>query len=435
MTNDTVLSPEASSAWNLPRVLRGIGAIVLILSLSSFLLQGWHLVDDVTRYLMLLAETIVLCVAGVISIKWLNEPHGARTFVGLTLIAVPVNFAILGGMIYSPYIAGSGLSETIPEYLRWHASDLVTALLVAAGSMLALLPMIVVGYQIMARNSARALSSLFIILNAALLLPVRTGIVMDIALLALTVLALTQLYRMHVRDPGLKTPGGRFARASIFIPIGILFGRTLWIYGGDIFMSGIASLAAFLIVRHVSVMLDKDSAWRSVVNIASLFPAYAAISYISDAIFAYINMGTSLQLPLMSVAMGAVLIDCSFRSLNSNAYLRLAAISAVAGAILGLFLHATTLNVIWVMLIGIGTIIYASSVKQKSAFALGIATTATGLIYELHGVFSHFDFGSWGAMAVIGVLTVLSASIIERHGEAIKSRLRVSYERFSDWEY
>lgn len=434
--NPDTISPEATtSAWNLPRILRGIGSIVLIMSLSSFLLQGWDQVDDVTRYLMLLAETITLGIAGLISIKWLNEPQGARTFVGLTLIAVPVNFAILGGMIYSPYLAGTGITESIPEYLRWQASDLWTAILVAAGSMLALLPLSLIGYRIMARQSATSLASLFILLNSALLIPVRSGVVVNVLLLVLTIVTLSRLHSLRGSDLTLRTPTGRFARASLLLPLAILFGRTLWIYGGDLFLTGVASFSAFLIIRHASVMLDSDSAWRPVVNLASLIPAMGAIIQLGEVLLTYFHITTAVQLPLMSIMASAVLVDCSTRSAYGNAYLRLAAVSAVSGALLGLFAYGSAFNVIWVMLVGIATIVYGTSVKHKSIFALGIATTATGLLYELHNVFSHFDIGSWSAMAAIGIATVISASLIERHGEAIKARIRLSYEKFSDWQF
>ena len=435
MMNEPSTIDQPDNAWDLPRWLRGIGALVLIMSLSSFLFQGWNHVDDATQYLMLLAETILLCIAGVLSIKWLNEPRGARTFVALTLIAIPVNFAIMGGMIYAPYIAGTALADTIPHYLRWQATDMDNAMLIMAGSLPVLIPMIMVGYRIMARESARQLASIFIILNSALLLPVRTGLMMDIILISLAVLTLWQLHNMRQQDFSLQTPTGRFARASLLIPLGILFGRTLWIYGGDMFMTGVTGMVVFMIFRHLSAISDNDNAWRPIINLSSLIPAYVAISHIGAAVSGYVGLGDAVLIPLASMAYGLVLMDTSLRSNTPVAYQRLALLSAATGAIFSLLVFGTAFNVIWVMLTGIVMVVFATIVKQKSVFLLGIATTTTGLVHQLHSVFTHFDFSSWGAMAAIGILTILTASVIERHGNTIKARVSHSWKKVADWEF
>ena len=435
MNDITPENPDIKPGWNLPHILRATGSLVLILSLSSFLFHGWHHVDDLTRYIMLLSETIVLCIAGVLSIKWLNEPRGARTFVALALVAIPVNFAIMGGLLYAPMLANSNITAIIPEYFRWHIIDNGMLSTVVVVSIALLTPVTLIGYRIMARGSANTLTFVFILLNAVLLLPVRVGMYMNIILIASTLFSLWQLHRLSKLDYTLHTPTGRFARALIFIPVGIMFGRTLWMYGGDAFISGFTALVIYLVVRHFRTFTREHNRWLTALDIAALIPAGIAAGQLTEVLSTYLGLGHSVILPFATLAFGAVLVDTSMRAANKSGYLRLAAFVTAAGALFGLFDSGTAFNAIWTVLTGIGLITYGAAIKYKSIFITGIITAAIGLLFEMQNIFNHLDLGSWGAMALLGIVSILSASVIERHGNQIRLKLGHYYQQMTNWEH
>ena len=64
--SEALPTAEAEARARVPmltRILRTIGAGVLIASASSFLVHQWEAGNDIQRYLALLAHTAVLCAA------------------------------------------------------------------------------------------------------------------------------------------------------------------------------------------------------------------------------------------------------------------------------------------------------------------------------------------------------------------------------------
>ena len=64
-------SPPVTKNWMhyLPMLLRGIGALAIIVSLYTFLARGWDASSDLFRYLVFLGHTAALAVIGLISAK------------------------------------------------------------------------------------------------------------------------------------------------------------------------------------------------------------------------------------------------------------------------------------------------------------------------------------------------------------------------------
>ncbi|RLA30822.1 MAG: hypothetical protein DRR11_12410, partial [Gammaproteobacteria bacterium] len=107
---------------SLSEALRMVGAAVLLASMSVFLMQGWNDGNDISRYLLLLAQTGLLTAAGFAMSHGLKETKGARIFFGLSLVSIPANFTILGALLYSVFQWDGGLS-TYPGYATWQIED------------------------------------------------------------------------------------------------------------------------------------------------------------------------------------------------------------------------------------------------------------------------------------------------------------------------
>ena len=120
-------------------LLRFLGAAVILVSMSLFLLQGWSEGNDIRRYLMLLAQTGLLASGGCARSYGLKEAKGARIFFGLALISVTANFTILGALIYSVFQLDNALT-TYPGYATWQITDIASIGATTAGGPRGALP-------------------------------------------------------------------------------------------------------------------------------------------------------------------------------------------------------------------------------------------------------------------------------------------------------
>ncbi len=110
------------------RILRGVGAVVLMASASTFLLQSWSSGTDIQRYCTLLGLTAVLSLTGFFCSLGIRENKAARTLLSLTLALIPIHTAILGGFLYSRFALDIRLAK-IPSLSVWVApSDLADSM-------------------------------------------------------------------------------------------------------------------------------------------------------------------------------------------------------------------------------------------------------------------------------------------------------------------
>lgn len=155
----------------LPSLLRILGTTALLVAMYSFLVKGWQSGGDVFRYLLILGHTGAMTAIGLASGHWLKEGKGARLLLTLALVSVAANFAILGAFIFSQTTAASALDY--PGYAAWKVGRLSTALVITAAAMVVLLPVVLLGFRVLSRSMSSKLAALYLISNAALLIPLR----------------------------------------------------------------------------------------------------------------------------------------------------------------------------------------------------------------------------------------------------------------------
>ena len=156
-------SEKISPHWSqrLPSILRGIGAIAILCSLYSFLMRGWEGSDDLMRFLMLLGHTGILAIIGLSSGYFLKEGKGARLLFKLALVSVVVNFSILGAFIYAEVASVS--TSSYPTYLAWSLHSVPAAIFSTLGTLLILVPVIILGFRILSRGMSKQMSVLYLL--------------------------------------------------------------------------------------------------------------------------------------------------------------------------------------------------------------------------------------------------------------------------------
>ena len=415
----------------LPALLRMLGASILLIAMYSFLVKGWQDGNDITRYLLMLAHTGVLACIGLFSGHWLKESKGARLLLTLSLVSVTVNFSILGALIYSQTGA---LAEQYPGYVAWTSGSLQTALTTTAGSLLVLVPTTFLGFMVLARGMSRKLGMIFLLSNAALLLPLRDTGSIGLLLLALTFSALLLTRRISRKTVEAKTYNGMLALALQFMPIGVLFGRTLWLYSTDTFLLAVLMFTLFILLRQISRMLENKTGVYHFLNGLSLLPAALMTPLLIDS-FDSIQMFNALIIPFAFSISAAMFYDVSRRKLAFAKPVRwISGIIMLFGMGLNMMLHDGFIVSFIAIVTGIFMTVMGYSEKQRSLFISGLVISILGLFGQLYDLFQHFTLESWAGLAVLGVSIIIVASAIDARGRQIQERLMKWKTSFKEWE-
>ena len=423
-----------NQVFDLPRMLRSIGAISLLAAISIFLLQGWESGNDVNRYLLLLGHTVGLAIIGFASGHWLGESKGARLLLIIALASVPANFAILGAFMYEQ-ASLDAVNAVYPSVAHWKVNALSTAVMANVGGVLILAPVVWLGFMVLSRRSALRLTALFMLTNAALLIPVRTPEYIALLLFALTVLVAKQSIKSAVLDTGLRTPEGIIARLLLYVPLGVILGRNIWLYAADGFMFAVLAVIVFIMFRQVSMQLSQDSRLRKILEIGSVVPVLAFGLGVSAVAIDILRDPLVWLLPVFAVSVAALLLELSMRVVNGALlYRRIAAALVSVSVVANLILFSSVATAAVCLLVGLLVLVYGYVVEQRVVFVLGTITLLAGLVYQMQFAIDMFNLGSWSSLAALGVAAILIGSTIERHGAKIKTRLNGWSQRFKQWE-
>lgn len=419
---------------SLSSLLRVLGAGVLITSVSMFLFKGWSSSDDIERYLMLLAHTVVLAVTGVIIGHWVRESKGARLFLSLALVSTVVNFAVLAGLVYSQVQWDAGFTH-YPRFATWDAGSPAAAL-VAAGAGLALLaPVSWFSFMALARRSAGQLTGIFMLSGLVLLLPVRETGYVAVAAVLLTLLLMSCTIRARRLDNTLSTAEGRFARLIPYLVPLLMVGRGMFLYGAGFMMFTTISALVFLVLRQLSLDPGCPRGARILLNRLSLLPAASTACGVTGVLLENQWLHETMWIPTIVIAAASLLMEISLRAPAGGAgYRRLAALVVTAGLLGNLWEHPEIHTALMCSVAGLVTTILGFTDKQRLVLVSGLAAFLAGTAYQCVVAFSIFDLGSWSALAIVGIIAIVAGSLLERHGVVIRARLSNWRQSFQHWE-
>jgi hypothetical protein len=425
--------PQRDLMSRLPGLLRLLGTGVLIIAMYSFLAKGWQSGNDMFRYLIMLGHTGLLAAIGLASGHWLKEGKGARLLLALALASVPANFAILGAFIYSQ-TANLG-AAIYPHYVAWSVDSLTSALSITAGALLVLIPVVWLGFMVLARSMWRQLAALFILSNAALLLPLRDPQLIALLVLAFAGINIAFSNTMSKQQIAARTQEGITALALQFLPLTILMVRSLWLYSMDLFLLNVMAASTFIIMRQASLYLLPDSRSRHIVDALSVAPAIVMTPLFSFALAETQMIADALLLPAGAMVSATMLYDISRRSPKYGGGYR-------SIAVIGLLLLMLT-NLVWeesilaaLACVVSGAVLLTVGFRHhyRNVFAGGFVLIAFGMADQLFALLEKFDLGSWATLAVLGVCAIVLASLIESQ----RGKIRANFERlkatYKDWD-
>ena len=427
-------TPETLSYDALASLLRTLGAGVIVTSLSLFLFRGWTSGNDVERYLLLLAHTGLLTVAGFASSRLLRENKGARLFLILALIAVVANFAVLGGLLYSQW-PWDGALAVYPDFARWQAGTGANLLIISAFAVPVLALVSWIGFRALGRRSAATLSAWYLVGNAALLIPFRDSIAIGILVVGLGFAVLWRLIRLGRVDPTVRTSEGRIARGILMLPLALLVARGAWLYAADEAMLTMVSAMAFIVLRQTALELHAGRRLRLAIERMSVVPA-ALTALGATLLSANLDwMVAVMYIPVFVLTLAALLVEISIRAANRGAYQRWAVLVVCAGLLINTMLFSGLGTAAVCVVAGVIVLVYGYSVQQQLMVGAGLVTALSGLLVQIRLLTAWFDLGAWQTLAAFGILAIVTASILERHGLALRSRTAQWFKRFRGWKY
>lgn len=435
--NSIQLEPAKSEDFSfamLPKLLRVLGATTLVVSVSIFLLQGWENGNDVYRLLLLLGHSAALTIIGFASGHFLKESKGARLLVTLGLASVPANFAILGAFIYSQFGFNPG---DLPQFVVWRVESLSMALTTLAISIIVLAPIVLVAFKVLARHSALPLSAMYLIGNGLLLVPLRDPLSTSLAMVMLTVAVLWFNARTAKTDATLRTWEGYVARLLQLVPVGIIFGRTAWLYSGDAFVFTAMSAIVVLMLRHFTMLMPRQTNMRGYLEKFSILPALTTAYGVAMCIDSFAPViADGFLVPIFALISAGLVFEIGSRAANGGAaYRRIAAVFVAVGLLGQLWLDGNVATAAVCLAAGLGLVIYGYSIEQRIVFASGVLLLATGLIYQIQFAITTFSLGSWGSLALLGVLAIVAGSVLERHGSLLKLKVATWKSQVQAWNY
>lgn len=432
-SEDQQSAPAREWMKKLPDLLRGLGALAVLISLYNFFALGWEGSSDLLRYLMLLGHTGALAGIGLASGHFLREGKGARLLLSLALVSVVANFAILGAFIFSS-LPGSHLAA-YPNYLTWSVGNPSIAIITTVGSLLVLLPVVRIGFLTLARGISKRMTLIFLLANAALLLPIRTPIMIAVLTLVMAGMLLLWCGGDLRKSTEVKTREGMVALLMQFMPIGVLLGRNIWLYSSDSMLYTVAVSAGYIAIRQFSLFFDERSGLRDASNALSLlltamtgFGLYAALLEG--------GAGDSLALVAATLAIAGMNFDIANRAgINGVFYRSLAIVVTVFGLGINLLFFGGILPALLTMAMGVVLIAGSYVMQMRSSFMGGVVLVLGSLLEQGIHAFRYFDLGSWVGLAMLGIVAIVIGSLLESSGGQLKARFQVLKSHYSEWSY
>ena len=403
--------------------LRLLGAVVILASMSVFLLQGWNEGNDIRRYLLLLTQTGLLAAAGFAMSHLIKETKGARSFFGLALVSIPANFTILGALLYSVFQWDGGLT-TYPGYADWRIENVASIGVTMSAAILVLVPVALFCFAIMARHSAKALSLHFLVLNALLLLPIRSSVAAGTIAVAGVVYALFVMGRLTREDRALKTGEGKFALATLLIPPGIILFRSMYFYQVDSLMIAMVGLVLFLAARQASQFPDRNPRLAMVLEVISWPLAMIIALALTGAFEPGINSG--LSAPVFAATYAALALDV-IRRTGSHVLAKVIAVSiSVAVAVSFTFsvaLAPSATSALFSVAAGVILLLWGAADRKLVTIIAGLITLGAGALFGFDAIVQLIVTSSWIDLAIFGASAIALGSVLDRHGVAIKLRV------------
>ena len=231
-----------------------------------------------------------------------------------------------------------------------------------------------------------------------------------------------------------KTTEGRLARLMVGTPIFLLGGRSTMLYEPSLLLFGTlaATLAVLLLIASRTLREDR---FAPVVRFMSLGPATIASYCLTAGVSSQLLRSglEALVIPTFTLPLVAYLALVSILSPRHSAgfYRGSAALVALLGASANLFAQFGIGAAFTALLVSTAVVIY-SLMDRKPLMALAAVAVGTfSLVGQLWLAIQVYSIGHWGSLALLGLVVIVLASVLDRKQAEIRQLLARMQDRFS----
>jgi len=418
-----------SKFGSLSSIIRVAGVAAMVASMCLFLFDGMGVVNDIQRFFTMLMLTGVLSAGGFALAFILKEHRGARSFFGLALLSVPVNFTVLGALFYS-VIQLDQVTTAYPTMAHWEVLDVAslgTAVLFAA---LALIPVTILGVSILAREGRAWLGLALLASSSLLLLPIRdTTWIAPVVALAIVVL-ITVVKRFGENTISLKTLSGRFVQTLLFLPPAIMLFRSFWLYEITALSSMVIGVTIYATVRYASQRISPEGI---IVNALHIISAFVALVTGVMALFVFEPISVPLFLAIpFSLVFGGLMLELESR-VRKPEFANVLGIGASVLVACATVLQQQVYDVPGMFYAGLVVpvimIVVAAIQQHKGKMIIGAVALLAVFLLHASGIFTFFTQTGWLGFATLGGIAILVASLLERFGPMLSMKSRLWFSR------
>jgi len=414
--------------------LRCLGVISIAAGLLVFLANGYQNIDHSARFWWLIALTAIIQAIGLGMARYSSDHKGARTLLGLGLLAVPTCFAVLGAFVFS-ISSLENSSRLYPEIFHWQALEPIQV--VIAGIVCSLVTAFVswTGFSVLSRETRLPLTTAMMLCSALLVLPVRESIGMIPIALTMAAICYVTLMRYVLPKLKLKTHWSNLAIIFTWIPAIILVARDLFFYNAPLaVMLACAAGLHFLFWRLGRTIHNR---LRIALDMLMICSGFALVYYLAAILISathgqsgmvyynFFHWHTSMLL-VPALVLGLIIqldLTIANRTLARIARGLFSISLATQLLVLSKFQELAILH--WSIFIAFAFSLAAYGTMRRSWFLTftGVVSVLLLVAPQLENLKALVTDVSLGGAAIFGILCIVGAHQLERHGPLLRARL------------
>jgi hypothetical protein len=384
------------------------------------------------RFYGFLGFTGFLAVAGTAcGVRW-NEDKGARTFLALATWFVPVATVQWAGFLHAE------LSRPVPPHEIFHTEAVGATSLFFAGAawLVTALPTVFLAFAAMARPVAGRLTLAYLAGNVALAQPERDPVVVLAIAAGLLALLLAADWVWFSREARLKHWDGAVTRLTLFLPLGILLGRNLVLYGEDASLAGFAfgAMGAGLFLGLPSALPHEG--WRTVsrwIGAGSLTLGWCLFADRFREAFGW--SGSEGVIPLMVLpCAGLTFLGSLLAGREGRIHRSVSAGVAMAMLFVDVGIHDGSWPILAGLVLGVALVAAAFWLSERFLLIIGVLGFGGSLAHVVLSLREFWAQNLWVSLGALGVGILVASSLVERNWRRLHQSAALIRKGWEAWD-
>jgi len=410
------------SILSLPQVMRWLGVIIMGVAAGIVLMSGDTILSPVTRHWVLVGGTGLLGVLGLVFGIYGKETKGARTFFALAVALVPVLFSQLGAMLFSlqpqPY-------STLPGTMLFRNLSVIEVAVHSCITILVSSAIIYFGFLTLARAQVKILTVTYILLNCAVLIPLRENGYIGFVLLGQAFVLWYFFHAVTSRENIMKTFEGLMCKVMLFTPPAIVFSRSLFYSINPEFIAMqlvITGLSLFILLKKTA---EKSAAARFGQLAGTIIASAGWLVYSIAGIQSWGFVSVDYYACIIGLPFALVFAAVSFFVPAGSAPNYRSGSALVSGIVILIAYMSGGALAVSLISIGAGMVFVALGTwqKEKFCFITGAGIVAGGLGYTVWRAIELTAENVWITLAAVSIITLVIASCLEMLKHPLKKYL------------